>query len=268
MLSVSFQFCRPRVSTGVRRDASASGVRNMGSRFGLHNEPRIFDMRILLVEDNKDLADWLQRSLRKEKYTVDWIDNGADADYVLRSESYNLVILDLALPKLDGKEVLRRLRSRNDNTPVLILTANNTIQSRVSELDHGADDYMAKPFEMEELEARMRVLLRRSSRVANPLVVCGDLQFDTNTREFVLAQKSLSLTPRERSVLEVLITKAGTTVSKQALADSLFSLDDDVSSDAIEIYVHRLRKKLEASAVSIVTLRGLGYLLREVPRVP
>jgi two-component system response regulator TctD len=225
-------------------------------------------MRILLVEDNKVLADWLRRTLRKEQYTVDWIDNGADADFVLRSETYSLVILDLALPKLDGKEVLKRLRARNDNTPVLILTANNTIQSRVSELDHGADDYMAKPFEVEELEARIRVLLRRSSRLANPLLVCGDLQYDTNTREFKLAQTSLSLTPRERAVLEVLMTRAGTTVSKQALAQSLFSMDEEVSADAIEIYVHRLRRKLEKSVAKIVTLRGLGYLLREVADVP
>jgi two-component system response regulator TctD len=225
-------------------------------------------MRILLVEDNKELAGWLRRTLRKEQYTVDWIDNGADADFLLRTESYSLVILDLALPKLDGREVLRRLRARNDNTPVLILTANNTVQSRVSELDDGADDYMAKPFEVQELEARIRMLLRRSSKIANPLVACGDLVLDTNTREFKLATRALALTPRERAVLEVLITRAGTTVSKQALAQSLFSIDEDVSAEAIEIYVHRLRKKLEGSAVGIMTLRGLGYLLREVALAP
>lgn len=225
-------------------------------------------MRILLVEDNKTLADWLQRTLRKEQYTVDWIDNGADADFVLRSETYSLVILDLALPKLGGKEVLHRLRARNDSTPVLILTANNTIESRVSELDHGADDYMAKPFEVAELEARIRVLLRRSSRSSNPLLVCGDLQYDTNSKEFRLAQKVLALTPREHAVLEVLMTQVGRTVSKHALAQSLFSLDEEVSADAIEIYVHRLRKKLEHSVAKIVTLRGLGYLLREMSDVP
>ena len=224
-------------------------------------------MRILLVEDNKALADWLARTLRKEQYTVDWIDNGADADFALRSESYSLIILDLALPKLDGREVLKRLRARNDSTPVLILTANNTMQSRVSELDHGADDYMAKPFEVQELEARIRVLLRRASKSANPLLVCGDLELNTNTKEFSLAHKPLALTPRERAVLEVLITRAETTVSKQALAHSLFSMDEDVSADAIEIYVHRLRKKLEKSVATIVTLRGLGYLLREVHHV-
>src|SRR5512144_3345936 len=118
-------------------------------------------MRILLVEDNAELAEWLRRALRREEYTVDWLDNGADADYVLRTETYDLVILDLALPKLDGPEVLRRLRARQSSTPVLVLTANNSVRSRVSELDHGADDYMAKPFDLEELEARIRVLLRR-----------------------------------------------------------------------------------------------------------
>ena len=220
------------------------------------------DMRILVIEDNIELAHWLQRNLRKEQYTVDWIDNGADADYALRSEKYNLVILDLALPRMSGREVLQRLRARHDVTPVLVLTANNTIQSRVSELDEGADDYMAKPFEVEELEARIRMLLRRSSGQASPVIACGDLSYNTNTRDFRIDQKPLSLTPRERAVLEVLVRKAGATVTKQALAQSLFSLDEDVSTDAIEIYVHRLRKKLEAGSARIMTLRGLGYLLR------
>ena len=219
-------------------------------------------MRILVVEDNTELAEWLSRTLRKEQYTVDCIDNGLDADFALKSERYNLVILDLSLPKLDGTTVLRRLRARNDPTPVLVLTANNTIQSRVSELDQGADDYMAKPFEIEELEARIRMLLRRSHGHANPLIVCGDLHFNTNTREFQIGQEDLKLTPRERSVLEILIQKSGATVTKKSLAQSLFSLDDASSTDAIEIYVYRLRKKLEHSSAQIMTLRGLGYLLR------
>ena len=220
-------------------------------------------MKILVVEDNTELAQWLARTLRQEQYTVDCIGNGLDADFALKSEQYNLVILDLALPKLEGREVLRRLRARQDPTPVLVLTANNTIQSRVSELDQGADDYMAKPFEIEELEARIRMLLRRSLGLHSPLIVCGDLSFDTNTREFQIAKTPLALTPRERSVLELLVRKTGTTVSKHALAQSLFSLNDDASTDAIEIYVHRLRKKLEHCSAKIITLRGLGYLLRQ-----
>ena len=219
-------------------------------------------MRILVVEDNVELAQWLGRTLRNERYTVDWIDNGVDADFALKTGKFDLVILDLSLPKMDGKTVLRRLRARQDPTPVLVLTANNSIQSRVSELDQGADDYMAKPFEIEELEARIRVLLRRSSGQANPLIICGDLSYDTNTRMFWVSQQPLALTPRERAVLEVLIRKAGSSVSKHAVAQSLFSVDADVSEDAIEIYVHRLRKKLEHSVTAILTLRGLGYLLR------
>jgi two-component system response regulator TctD len=220
-------------------------------------------MRILVVEDNSVLAQWLARTLRKEQYTVDCLDNGLDADFALKSERYDLVILDLALPKLDGREVLRRLRARQDSTPVLVLTANNTIQSRVSELDQGADDYMAKPFEIEELEARIRMLLRRFSGQSNPLISCGDLSYDTNTREFQIAGKPVALTPRERAVLEVLVRRVGTTVAKHALAQSLSSLEDSASADAIEIYVYRLRKKLESSSAKIMTLRGLGYLLRQ-----
>lgn len=219
-------------------------------------------MRILVVEDNTELAQWLSRTLRQAQYTVDCIDNGLDADRALQSERYNLVILDLALPKLPGTDVLRRMRTRRDATPVLVLTANNTVQSRVSELDQGADDYMAKPFEIEELEARIRMLLRRSSGQSQPIIGCGDLSYDTNSREFQIADKPLVLTPREHAVLEMLVRKAGVTVSKQDLAHSLFSLDDELSVDAIEIYVHRLRKKLDHSTTKIMTLRGLGYLLR------
>ena len=221
-------------------------------------------MRLLLVEDNKVLGDWLCRTLRRDEYVVDWLDNGADADLVLRTETYDLVILDLALPGLHGREVLRRLRGRKNCTPVLVLTADTALSSRVSELDQGADDYVAKPFEVEELEARIRVLLRRSSHVVAPSICCGDLVYDTNTHECTLRGVAISLTPRERAVLVVLVMKLGTTVSKTAIAQSLFSLEDGISIDAIEIYVHRLRKKLEGSGATIATLRGLGYVLRRV----
>jgi two-component system response regulator TctD len=223
-------------------------------------------MHLLLVEDHKPLAEWLSRTLRKQQYTVDCIDDGAAADFALRSDEYDLVILDLVLPKLDGHEVLRRLRARGKEVPVIVLTANNTLGSRVAELDHGADDYVAKPFDVEELEARIRALLRRSAKVSNPTIVCGDLSFDTNAREFTLAGERLPLPPRERAVLEVLAMRMGSTVSKTAVAQSLFSFDDDASTEAIEIYVHRLRKKLEGSDAAIMTLRGLGYLLRQVRR--
>ena len=219
-------------------------------------------MRILVVEDNATLADWLTRTLRKDGYSVDCIANGIDADYALKAETFDLVILDLELPGLGGKEVLVRLRSRGSTTPVLVLTANNTLQSRVSGLDLGADDYLAKPFDIEELEARIRVLVRRSAGHAQATLCCGDLVYDSNSREFQIAGQDLTLTPRERAVLEALLRKSGTTVAKQALAQNLFAFDESLSVDAIEIYVHRLRKKIEHSSAKIMTVRGLGYLLR------
>ncbi len=220
-------------------------------------------MRILLVEDNRQLSDWLSRTLVKERCVVECAFDGDDANYRLQTQTYDLVVLDLGLPGLGGEEVLRRLRSRDNNVPVLILTASNSLQARVGGLDAGADDYMAKPFDVSELEARIRMLLRRSVNHKNPVLRCGGLAFDSNTRIFSCGGKALSLTPREHSVLEVLLMKLGKTVSKQVLAESLFTVDDNTSSDAIEIYVHRLRKKLEACNVSIITLRGLGYLLQQ-----
>jgi two-component system response regulator TctD len=223
-------------------------------------------VRLLLVEDNRVLADWLARTLGKQRYAIRCVENGTDADHVLRTESFDLVLLDLALPKMSGHEVLRRLRERGDGTPVLVLTADNSTRSRVTELDHGADDYVAKPFEVEELEARIRVLLRRSAHTSTTHLACGDLVYSCGTREFTLAGAPLALAPREGTLLEALMFKAGTTVSKAVLAQSLPSSEDGVSSDAIEIYIHRLRRKLEGSDATIVTLRGMGYLLRQVHR--
>jgi two-component system, OmpR family, response regulator TctD len=219
-------------------------------------------VRILLVEDNRQLSEWLARTLERGRYAVECAYDGEEADRRLRSEHYDLVILDLALPNMEGEEVLRLLRKRNDNVPVLILTARNTPEGRVGGLDGGADDYVSKPFDVAELEARIRVLLRRHANQRNPILSCGNLSFDSNTRLFFIGEKPLALTPREHAVLETLMMKAGKTVSKQSLADTLYTLDDNVSPDAIEIYVHRLRKKMEGCDASVVTLRGLGYLLR------
>jgi len=219
-------------------------------------------MRILLVEDNVTLADWLVRTLRRDRYSIDCVHNGADADHLLCTQNYELVILDLALPRLDGREVLRRLRKRSAETPVLILTACDTLQGRVDGLDAGADDFMAKPFEVRELEARIRALVRRGSQRRFPTLQCGQLSYDGATRLFALGEKSLKLTPREHALLETLIAQAGRTVSKASLADSLFAMSDDAGVDSIEVYVHRVRRKLAGSDVAIITLRGLGYLLR------
>ena len=219
-------------------------------------------MKILLVEDNHSLSEWLARTLRTDHYTVECTHDGLEADQLLRTEAYDLVILDLALPGLDGREVLKRLRGRQNPVPVLILTAFDGTRERVDGLDTGADDYMAKPFEVPELEARMRALLRRANHLKNPVLTCGTLSYDSNSREFSIAGSTISLTPREHAVLEMLMMKSGKTVSKRALAESLFSLEEAVNPDAIEIYVHRVRKKLEPSNAVIATLRGLGYLLK------
>jgi len=219
-------------------------------------------MKILLVEDNRKLSEWLARTLRADKYTVECAFDGGDADHLLNCETYDLVILDLALPGLDGRDVLKRLRARNNPVPVLILTAFSGTRDRVEGLDFGADDYVAKPFEVHELEARIRALLRRSNQKENPVIACGSLVYDSNSQSFSLGGTPLSLTRREHALLEILIMKSGKTVSKKALADSLFSFDEDVNPEAIEIYIHRVRKKLEAGDAVIVTLRGLGYLLK------
>jgi two-component system response regulator TctD len=219
-------------------------------------------MRLLLVEDNLSLADWLARALRDNRYTVDCAHDGAQADHLLRTQSYDLVILDLSLPKLDGREVLRHLRARGSNVPVLILTATNTVQGRIQGLNQGADDYVAKPFDVSELDARIRAILRRANQSANPILECGRLRYDGNTRLFSISEKPLPLPPREHAVLETLILKQGKTVSKQAIASSLFAVTETTAPDAIEIYVSRLRKKLEPSDAALVTLRGLGYLLK------
>ena len=219
-------------------------------------------MRLLLAEDNMDLADCIARLLRQSRYDVDIVHRGDEADEALRQGDFALAILDLAMPGLDGFEVLKRLRARGSDMPVIILTANDAISARVRGLDIGADDYLVKPFDGGELEARIRVQLRRKRRLEEPLIKFGTLQFNTVTREFNLAREPLALTPREHAILETLIRRAGRNVSKQDLATSAFGFDDVANPNALEIHVHRLRKKMEGQEVTISTLRGLGYILR------
>ena len=224
-------------------------------------------MRILLVEDHIELSRWLAKAMRDAHLTVECAHNGADADSLLLTQDYALVILDLTLPRMDGLEVLKRMRARGSRTPVLILTARGGLADRVSGLNMGADDYLAKPFELEELEARVKALLRRSQSHEAVTINCGALSFDTVSRTFTYGGELLALTPREHAVLEALIVRHGHTVPKEKLFQQVFSLDDNASVDAIEIYIHRLRKKLERDAagkVGITTLRGLGYLLQAV----
>ena len=229
-------------------------------------------MRILLVEDHIELSRWVAKALGDARLNVECAMNGADADALLHTQDYALVILDLTLPKMDGLDVLRRLRARGGaraKTPVLILTARGGLEERVQGLNLGADDYLAKPFELSELEARVKALLRRSMGNEALVYQCGALAFDTVTRMFTYGDAALALTPREHAVLEVLITRPGRAVSKEKLFADVFALDDDAHIDAIELIIHRVRKKLDvalADPAAITTLRGIGYLLQ--PKAP
>ena len=219
-------------------------------------------MRLLLVEDNETLADAVSRALGKLDHAVDVLTEGDCADDVLATQSFDLVILDLNLPGMDGLEVLRNLRRRGSDTPVLILTARADVDARVTGLDLGADDYLTKPFALEELEARVRAMLRRRGGEAKSTVITsGVVSFDTRSRTCRIEDREVDLTPRERSLLEVLLRRPGKVVSKEQIAESIFSFDDEASLTSIEIYVHRLRKKLDHPRVLIRTVRGLGYLL-------
>lgn len=221
-------------------------------------------VRILLVEDHPQLAESVAQALKGAGWTVDVLHDGVAADLALASEEYALAILDIGLPRLDGFAVLARLRDRGQTLPVLMLTARGEVKDRVHGLNLGADDYLAKPFELTELEARVKALLRRSVLGGEQLQRCGDLVYDLGSRRFSLDGEALSLTAREQAVLEAMIARPGRVMSKEQLAAQVFGLDEDASPDAIEIYIHRLRKKLEGSAVRIVTFRGLGYLLETV----
>ncbi|MBI3937493.1 MAG: response regulator [Betaproteobacteria bacterium] len=220
-------------------------------------------MRILIVEDDPLLADGLTRSLRQSDYAVDCVGDGVRAGHALASQSYDLVILDLGLPRLDGFEVLRRLRRRGAAVPVLVLTARDALEDRVKGLDLGADDYLTKPFDLPELEARVRALIRRGQSGGGSQLVHGRLQLDTAGRRATLDGAPLELSARELGVLEVLMLRSGRVVNKEQLAEQLYGWDEEVGANAIEVYVHRLRRKLEPAGVAIRTIRGLGYLLEK-----
>jgi len=221
-------------------------------------------MKLLLVEDNRDLSSWLTRLLTQSGYAVEQAFTGEEAAQFLLTQSYDAILLDLTLPGVKGQTLLKRLRSSNNDVPVLIISAQDKLQDIIEHLNLGADDYLAKPFAIEELEARLRSLLRRASGKANPVLSCGELRYDTNSKRFSRSGTALAMTPREHAVLELLIRSSGKTVSKNHLAESLCTLDDSVSAKALEIYVVRLRKKLENSGAQIITLRGLGYMLTHV----
>ena len=218
-------------------------------------------MRILIVEDDLVLADGLKSSLTQSGYAVDLMTSGIDADGVLAYQTFDLVLLDLGLPKLSGFEVLKRLRGRGSKMPVLILTANDDVDNRVKGLDLGADDYLSKPFNLAELEARVRALIRRGQAGGSAIISVGKLQLDTTSRAAAYNDASLNLSARELAVLEILMLKAGKVVNKEQMLEKLCNFDEDISDNALEVYLHRVRKKLELSDINIRTIRGLGYML-------
>jgi two-component system OmpR family response regulator len=222
-------------------------------------------MRVLIAEDDQILADGLLRSLRGSGFAADHVACGSEADAALASHEFDMVILDLGLPKLHGLEVLRKLRARGSSVPVLILTAADSVEQRVKGLDLGADDYMAKPFSLQELEARVRALTRRGLGTASTVLKHGPLNFDATGRVCYINDQMIELSARELSLLEVLLQRAGRLVSKDQLVERLCEWGEEVSNNAIEVYVHRLRKKIEQGPIRIATVRGLGYCLEKIP---
>lgn len=220
-------------------------------------------MKILLVEDNLELAQSLAELLRQHAFVADHVDRGDAADQLLSQSHYDLLLLDLNLPQLSGKALLRRLRERGDSLPVIVLTASDSLDQKVLCLEIGADDYLVKPVEVRELLARMQAIARRQMPGRENQVRCGNLQLDLRTRLFSVAGEELALPPRERSVLEALMLQNGSALPKQRLMDVIYGMDEEASADAVDLYVHRLRKKLQASDTTIMTLRGVGYLLKQ-----
>jgi two-component system, OmpR family, response regulator len=218
-------------------------------------------VRILITEDDDALADALTFALVQAGYAVDRVANGAAADEALKGDVFALLILDLGLPKLDGFEVLKRLRRRNSQMPVLILSGREQPEEKVTGLDLGADDYLVKPFSLSELLARVRALLRRGSGAVRSVMTYGSLSFDTIGRTAAVEGRAVSLSLQETGVLEALLHRFGRVVSKEQLVEQLYSYDKEVSQNAIEVYIHRVRKKIDGAGVTVRTLYGRGYLL-------
>ncbi|MCX2861724.1 response regulator [Paucibacter sp. PLA-PC-4] len=216
-------------------------------------------MRLLLVEDDQMIGEQLLDLLRAEGYAVDWVRDGEQADTALQAQDYDLLLLDLGLPRRDGMSVLRALRARKQRLPVLIATARDALSQRVEGLDAGADDYVLKPFELDELLARIRALLRRASGRAEPVYEHLGVSLNPATHEATVGGQSVALSAREWAVLEPLLARPGLVLSRQQLEEKLYSWKDEVSSNAVEVYIHGLRKKLGSGLIQNV--RGLGYMV-------
>ncbi len=216
-------------------------------------------MRILLVEDDPELGDGLAIGLRQAGFAVDWLRDGHAADLALRDEGFDLVVLDLGLPRLSGMEVLKRARDRGQSLPILILTARDATGDKVSGLDAGADDYLVKPIDLDELSARIRALTRRSAGRAAPLLVHGELAIDLAAHRVTLAGQAVELSGREFSLLHMLLENAGRVLSRSQLEQSLYGWHDEPDSNALEVHIHHLRKKLGSELIR--TLRGVGYTI-------
>ena len=222
-------------------------------------------MRLLVVEDNEELAGLLTRGLAAAGFTADVVGRAGDARGALTSTRYAAIVLDLGLPDGDGLEVLRELRARQDASPVLVLTARSGVHDRVTGLRAGADDYLVKPFALEELVARLQALLRRPGELLGRSLRVGNLALDTEARQVFVDDKPQLFSAREVAVLEILMRRSGRVVSKKLVEDHIFGLSGEVASNAIEVYVHRLRRQLaeRGAGVQIHTIRGVGYLITE-----
>lgn len=216
-------------------------------------------MRILLVEDNLDLGDAIESKLSRDGHSVEWVSDGASALQWGRDQDWDAIVLDIMLPGRDGMSVLRELRSEGCETPVLVITARSEIEDKVDMLDLGADDYLVKPFDLRELGARLRALMRRPAGQAASLAHFGNLTLDVAGRVVCVNDRPVDLGRREFRLLEILLMRLDQTLSKERLMNQLFHLDEDVSLNAVELLVSRLRRKLKGSSVGIVTVRGSGY---------
>jgi len=214
-------------------------------------------VRVLLVEDDRMIGESIRTALRQEGSAVDWVRDGRSAESTLSTEQFDLVLLDLGLPQRDGIEILRAMRSRRDQTPVIVLTARDTLPDRVAGLDAGADDYLVKPFELEELAARIRAVTRRKSGRAEPAIEIGGIRLDPSMRQVTRNGEPVVLSAREYAVLEALMSRPGAILSRAQLEDRLYGWGDAIESNAVSVYVHQLRRKLGSDFIRNV--RGVGY---------